>query len=48
VPSTSADWRTEVAPTGVGPVRSDMAESLAKATQVHAVDELRDLLRRDR
>jgi phospholipase C len=48
VPSTSADWRTQVAASGSGPVRSDMAESLAKATQVHAADELQDLLRRDR
>src|SRR5262249_8154895 len=42
VPEARADWRTPIS--AGGPVRSDMAESLAKATQVHAADELRHLL----
>jgi phospholipase C len=46
VAETRADWRTPVG--AAGPVRSDMAESLAKATQVHATDELRYLLEKGR
>jgi phospholipase C len=42
VPQARADWRTPVG--AGGPIRSDMAESLAKATQIHATDELRHLL----
>lgn len=45
VPATRADWRTPLA--AGGPIRSDMAESLAKATQVHATDELQHLLEDD-
>jgi phospholipase C len=41
LPETRADWRVPVAASG--PVMSDMAESLAKATQVHATDELQAL-----
>ncbi len=45
VPTARADWRT---PLGVaGPIRSDMAESLAKATQVHATSELQQLMEDD-
>ena len=42
VPVARADWRTPIS--AAGPIRSDMAESLAKATQVHATDELQHLL----
>jgi phospholipase C len=44
VASVQADWRTPLAAGGQGPVRSDMAESLAKATQVHATEELQSVL----
>jgi phospholipase C len=44
IASVQADWRTPLASTGEGPVRSDMAESLAKATQVHATEELQAVL----
>lgn len=41
LPEARADWRVPVAASG--PIVSDMAESLAKATQVHATDELQAL-----
>jgi phospholipase C len=44
VASVQADWRTPLATGGQGPVRSDMAESLAKATQVQATEELQSVL----
>lgn len=40
VPAVSADWRAQITPEGDGPVRSDMAESLAKAAQVSSLAEL--------
>jgi phospholipase C len=40
LPSVSADWRAQITPAGDGPVRSDMAESLAKAAQVSSLAEL--------
>jgi hypothetical protein len=43
VPSARADWRTQLASSGDGPVRSDVAESLVKATQVHAMEERQHL-----
>jgi phospholipase C len=44
VPAVAADWRAQIAPDGDGPVRSDMAESLAKATQLSSLAELGGLL----
>jgi hypothetical protein len=44
LPEAKADWRVPLATSG--PVTSDMAESLAKATQVHATDELQALIER--
>ncbi len=44
VPAVSADWRARIAPAGDGPVRSDMVESLAKATQLSSLAELGGLL----
>ena len=45
IPVARADWRVPLATDG--PVRSDMAESLAKAAQVHATDELQHLFEDD-
>jgi phospholipase C len=44
LPAISADWRAQITPEGDGPVRSDMAESLAKATQLSSLAELGGLL----
>ncbi len=44
LPEARADWRVPV--DANGPIRSDLAESLAKATQVHATDELQALFER--
>ena len=44
LPGISADWRAQITPEGDGPVRSDMAESLAKATQLSSLAELGGLL----
>ena len=48
LPGTHADWRAQLAVSGGKPVRSDMAESLAQATQLHALDEMQYLLREER
>jgi len=43
MPSVTADWRAQITPDGAGPVRSDMAESLVKATQLSSLAELESL-----
>ena len=40
VPSVTADGRTQIPPDGTGPVKSDMAESLVKATQISSLAEV--------
>ena len=44
LPAVSADWRAQITPQGDGPVRSDMAESLAKAAQVASLAELEEMM----
>jgi phospholipase C len=44
LPAVSADWRAQITPQGDGPVRSDMAESLAKAAQVASLAELDEMM----
>jgi phospholipase C len=44
MPAVTADWRAQITPDGTGPVRSDMAESLVKATQISSLAELDSLL----
>jgi phospholipase C len=44
VPALSADWRAQITPDGDGPVRSDMAESLAKAAQVTSLATLEEMM----
>jgi hypothetical protein len=43
VPAVAADWRAQITPSGDGPVSSDMAESLAKASQLSSLAELSGL-----
>ena len=42
-----ADWRAQITPAGDGPVKSDMAESLVKATQLASLTDLSSLLQDD-
>jgi phospholipase C len=44
MPAVAADWRAQITPLGDGPVRSDLAESLVKATQLSSLAELDSLL----
>jgi phospholipase C len=44
VPALSADWRAQITPEGDGPVRSDMAESLARAAQVSSLASLEAMM----
>jgi phospholipase C len=47
MPAVTADWRAEITPTGDGPVKSDLADSLVKATQLSSLAELDSLLGKD-
>ncbi len=47
VPAVSADWRAQITPAGDGPVRSDMADSLAQATQVASLASLQAMMDKD-
>lgn len=47
MPTVRADWRAQITPAGDGPVRSDMAESLVKATQLASLTDLSSLLQDD-
>ena len=44
LPQVSADWRAQITPAGDGPVRSDLADSLAKAAQVASLADLDAML----
>jgi hypothetical protein len=48
VPALAADWRAQITPAGDGPVRSDMAESLAKASQIASLATLEEMMGRGR
>jgi phospholipase C len=43
IPAVAADWRAQITPAGDGPVRSDMADSLAKAAQLSSLAQLEEL-----